>query len=241
MLVPSFGSAQLERPEGYVLTLREHVLSRLRGGRDAPTVPVVEVSTTRVYSCLLPLIVRAQVAPPRVRLFLDGLAPVFDVSRSDGSRDGICPARVPSGVFELEVVAGSAAISIPCAYRLDRDGHAASGEVLVVHDTGVPSRSAQHRSRCAVRCHGFRRVQTRRTIRLPRCRADAGRQPRRTRVLVWLRGWMAVPCDRGGTARASIFHYAEPEDWRRAYDLLQGYSHRTMARLAPNAWVELQN
>jgi hypothetical protein len=53
-------------------------------------------------------------------------------------------------------------------------------------------------------------------------------------------GWPFHAVEEGQPA-LRYFHYAEPEDWRRAYDLLQGYSHRTMARLAPNARVELQN
>jgi hypothetical protein len=159
-----------------------------------------------------------------------------------GPATGYAQLEVPSGAFELEVVAGK---------RSDLYSMRVSDSIVTVTPAAGRFSSfttpAFHRAprnslalRCTVPWVSTSPDTTQRFVCRDVARMLVDSLGAREFSFGSGAGWPFHAVEEGQPA-LRYFHYAEPEDWRRAYDLLQGYSHRTMARLAPNARVELQN
>lgn len=230
-------AGQAPTGDSYILTLSEAVPLHGAIDRDTRTFPMILIRTSRQYSCLLPLRIYQDVQNTRIRLRIDGIDPGAQVCPAAfGPATASSQVNVSSGTFALEVTAGS---------QIDHYALSVSDSLLTV----APSAGAFSSFEAAA----FRRAPPNSlalSCTLPSPTQAGVCQDFATMLVDSLgaREFTFVPSAQSpfpvqGDQQLDIryFRYARPEDFGRAYDLLQGFSHRTLARVAPNAWIEVQN
>ena len=234
---------ELTSADSLVLTLSEHVPGKLTGLRDVRTIPYIAIETSRIYPCLLPLALRTRASADSAEVIVDGIAPV-----------SVCPSAMgpASGVIGVPLSDGYHALAITTGERVDRYSVFVSDSILAV----TPQRVRYTRFTATV----YRRAPVNSFAfycELPWTRAgpDAAQKHVCTAFVKLLRDSLAVeeftfppggdlpyPV-RGELKREDVryFRYWQPEDFPRAYDLLQRFSRTVMVREAPRAAISLTN
>jgi hypothetical protein len=234
---------RLSPADSFVLTIGERVPGHLRGARDAHTVPVIQVRTSRVYSCLLDLSLTAAGSPSHPRLSINGIEDV-----------GACPAAMgpAAGAVALTVADGVDTLDVTAEGRIDQ---------YMMHVTDSSLRVTPARS-------SFTQFDSAELQRAPRnsmafycvrhqMDAESDRRERRecadfVQLLVdslgvsefTFAGTGRIPFSlRSDLKREELryFRYRRPEDFATMYDLLQRFSRVVLSARVSHAMIELAN
>jgi hypothetical protein len=208
----------------------------------AAPIPIISIRTVKDYSCLLPLVIRTVISQTRLRPTIDGIANVSLCPPAGGPASGFTELNAPSGTYDLELVDQSRVDH----YRLritdsnvtitPTAGQFSKFDVSWFHRAPLNSLALQ----CTLPWGNGGPVLAQQFV----CKDVAALLVDSLHASEFAfgsgPGWPFQAIE-AGQPPVRYFKYSQPADFGRAYDLLQSYSHRVMARAAANAYVELQN
>ena len=226
----------------YVLSLGAYLPGQLRGPGSPVAYPNVLIRTTRIYSCVLPLAIRQEVTPSRVRLLIDGVQHVEICAQMVSAARGGAQFDVPRGTiaFDIEAQEGvdhySLTISDSIVSVVPTAGAFTRFSVSTFHLPPAQSFALI----CRLPWSDNKPVESQAFI----CRdfVEILRDSLHVREFPFSSGpgW---PFPEAAPPQPPVRYFAYPHsaDIARARELLEAYRKRTMARLAPNADIEIHD